>query len=369
MNNGISIYAGLNTSVDENISLIENAATLGFSRIFTSVNIPETDSDGSDFAIILATAISNGFEVILDISPQTLTTFDFALDFDEITPRLDDGFNPMQIAALSHIRRIMLNASTVTKDLLLNLVELNADFNNISALHNFYPQIYSGLDVDYFKAQNQLLHDFGIQVGAFTQSLYGRRRPPLSEGLPTVELTRNFSTDFSAKFLHALGADFIIISDSLPTLEECTAVANLSKDVITLNAEFSISGDLQTAVKEYLSKTFITRQELSPYIIRAANSRLSSHSSHLQSSQSSQHSSQTSQSFTSELITDDYPVRKFGDITINNSQFGRYAGEVQIVKSDIPADPRVTTVAHVTNPDFLLIEYIGSNQAFAFTFN
>ena len=245
MQNGISVYAGLNTSTEENIALIETAASLGLTRIFTSVTIPEANSteNSTEFATILATAIANGFEVILDITPETLSTFDFALDFEEITPRLDDGFNPMQIAALSHIRRVMLNASTVNKTLLLALVDLNADFNNISALHNFYPQIYSGLDINYFKAQNQLLHNFGIKTGAFAASLNGRRRPPLMEGLPTIEFTRNFPTDFTARYLQMLDTDFVIISDSLPTQEECSAVATLNDDIIALNANLMIEDE------------------------------------------------------------------------------------------------------------------------------
>ena len=59
---------------------------------------------------------------------------------------------------------------------------------------------------------------------------------------------------------------------------------------------------------------------------------------------------------------------KLGDITINNSEFGRYAGEVQVAKIDLPADSRVNTVARITDTDILLLEYIGSNQAFTFRF-
>lgn len=352
MQNGISVYAGLNTSIEENIALIETAASLGLTRIFTSVTIPEANStEGSnEFATILATGIANGFEIILDITPETLSTFDFALDFEEITPRLDDGFNPMQIAALSHIRRIMLNASTVNKALLVALIDLNADFSNISALHNFYPQLYTGLDISYYKAQNQLLHNFGISTGAFAASLNGRRRPPLMEGLPTIEFTRNFPTDFTARYLQALGTDFVIISDSLPTQEECTTIATLNSDTIVLEASITIDDKLlQPQIVSYLSKTFVARTEISPCIIRAANSRDSKNS------------------ITTKLINNLTP-RKPGDITINNTNFGRYAGEVQVVKLDLPADPRVNTVAQVTNLDTMLLESIGSNQAFTIRF-
>ena len=345
MENGISIYSGLNCSLEENIALIETAVSLGLKRLFTSVTIPEADSDYSaDFAVILATALENDFDIIIDVTPETISTFDFALDFEQIIPRLDDGFNPMQIAALSQTRRIMLNASTASENLLLTLVDLKADFNNISALHNYYPQIYSGLDITYFKTQNQLLHKFGITTGAFAASLNGRRRLPFFEGLPTVELTRNFSTDFSARYLSALGTDFIIISDSLPTYEECKAVANIDRDVIVLQASLT---DNALTIVEHLKKIFVSRPEISPCIIRAANSR--------------------NPNLTVEPNNNPQP-RKIGDITVNNYNFGRYMGEVQIVKIDLPPDFRVNTVGQVINPDSFFIEYLHSGQAFAFNF-
>ena len=345
MQNGISVYAGLDCSIEENLNLLETAISLGLRRIFTSVAIPEANQNyDTEFATILATAIENNLEIILDITPETISTFDFALDFEQITPRLDDGFNPMQIAALSHIRRIMLNASTVDENLLMELIELKADFSNISALHNFYPQVYSGLDITYFRSQNQLLHKFGIPTGAFAASLNGRRRAPLAEGLPTVEFTRNFPTNFTARYLSALGTDFIIISDSLPTYEECAAIANIKHDEITLHANLLSNDPISTKL---LSKTFIARPEISPCIIRAANSR-------------------SPKNF---IEPDNNPKsRKPGDITINNANFRRYMGEVQIVKMDLPADLRVNTVAKIADIDLLLLECLNSNQAFAFRF-
>ncbi|MBQ3452129.1 MAG: DUF871 family protein [Selenomonadaceae bacterium] len=44
MENGISIYAGLDYDSAENLSLIETAAALGFKRLFTSAQIPEADN-------------------------------------------------------------------------------------------------------------------------------------------------------------------------------------------------------------------------------------------------------------------------------------------------------------------------------------
>ena len=43
MKNGIAIYPGLDNTKEENIALIEAAAKAGLTRLFTSLQIPETD--------------------------------------------------------------------------------------------------------------------------------------------------------------------------------------------------------------------------------------------------------------------------------------------------------------------------------------
>ena len=350
MDNGISVYSGLNCSLEENLKLIETAATLGLRRLFTSVLIPEAGSSNlqTEFATVLIAAVECDLEVIVDVTPETISDFDFALDFEQITPRLDDGFNPRQIAALSHIRRIMLNASTITEELLITLADLEADFSNISALHNYYPHIHTGLDANYFQRQNRLLKAFDITVGAFAASLDGRRRPPFMEGLPTVEITRNFSTDLTARYLTALGADFVIISDSLPTLEECSSLTDLTADEVVLQARI-ITTD--TASLELLSQRFQTRQELSPAVIRAANGRTLIKKLGLI------------------INPDNTPQpRDCGSITIDNSNFGRYMGEVQIMKSTLLPDPRANVVAQIPEADLPLLDILTSSKKFRFRF-
>ena len=42
MENGISLYPGLDNTPDENLALLERAAQAGIRRVFTSLHIPET---------------------------------------------------------------------------------------------------------------------------------------------------------------------------------------------------------------------------------------------------------------------------------------------------------------------------------------
>ncbi|MBO4779839.1 MAG: DUF871 domain-containing protein [Selenomonadaceae bacterium] len=347
MQNGISIYAGLDYDAEENLALIEEAADLGFKRLFTSVQIPEAadaETFQDDFADILTTATLNGFEIILDVNADNFAQY----DLDGITLRLDDGFTAEQIAELSHRRKIQLNASTVTEEFLDKLLDLGANFDNIAALHNFYPHPWTGLDTYYFDNQNRILHDFGIKVGAFVPSKDGKRRLPLREGLPTLEDCRNFSTDLSARFLIALDTDFIIIGDGQPTPDELQAVAALKADEIIFHAQL-LSNDLITT--EILSRTFTRRADVAKSVIRAVEGRR-----YLQE--------------VGETIFPAEPKieRSFGDVTIDNESFGRYAGEVQIVQDVLPADGRVNIAAHILDEEIFLTGYLKPRRRFSFKF-
>ena len=347
MQNGISIYAGLDCGSEENLSLIESAAALGFKRLFTSAQIPEAvDAENffDDLTDIMTTAVTNGFEIILDVNAENFSQY----NIDGITLRLDDGFTPKKVAEISRERKIQLNASTVTEKFLDELLELKANFDNITALHNFYPHPWTGLDTYFFNNQNQILHDFGISVGAFVPSKDGKRRLPLREGLPTLEDCRNFSTDLSARFLAALDTDFIIIGDGAPTQEELQAVAAIQDDEIIFRAQL-LSNDLTTA--EILSRKFTRRADVAKSVIRGVEGR----------------------QYLKELggtIPPEEPAieRSFGDVTIDNENFGRYAGEVQIIQDVLPADGRVNIAAHILDEEIFLTGYLKPRRKFSFKF-
>lgn len=348
MENGISIYAGLGYKQKENIELIKFAAKNGMKRLFTSTQIPESSADGdnffNDFAEIITAAATNDFEIILDVNPDNIEEFNVS----GLTLRLDDGFSVEEIVELSKTSKIQLNASTVTNEFLTILLNLNANFQNISALHNFYPHVLTGLDTYFFINQNKMLHDFGINAGAFVPSLKGKRRAPLFEGLPTLEDCRNFSTDLSARFLAALGTDFIIIGDGLPAEEEVTAVASAKENEVVISAKL-LTEDLTTI--ELLKNTFTRRPDISKSVIRAVEGR--------------KFLKQIGGTIEPENYSEE---RNFGAITVDNRTFGRYAGEVQIVEDILPVDSRVNIVARIIDEEIFLADYIKPNQKFSFRF-
>ena len=123
MDNGISLYPGLDNTPAENLALLEEAAHDGIRRIFTSLHIPETDVSAlkQEIGTLLQAARRHGMEVISDVSPATCQLLDLP-DFNPTsfrmlgitTLRLDYGFSAEEIARLTHRSKSTVSA-LVTK--------------------------------------------------------------------------------------------------------------------------------------------------------------------------------------------------------------------------------------------------------------
>ena len=60
-------------------------------------------------------------------------------------------------------------------------------------------------------------------------------------------------------------------------------------------------------------------------------------------------------------------ARSIGTVTIDNADYGRYMGELQIDLCPLPADPRVNVVAQVCEADLALLPY-AADPAYQFEF-
>lgn len=355
MENGISIYPGLDNSLEENLALIDLAASCGIQRIFTSLHIPETNVEAlkKELGTLMQAAQKHHMEIISDISPRTLDMLGIpemnlsAFRMRGIhTLRLDDGYNAREIAKLSQNKqgmRIQLNASTMTGHFLTGLLQAKTDFRNVDALHNFYPRPGTGLSEETLVRKTIMLHKAGIRVGAFVPSLK-KKRSPLYDGLPTLEDHRELDVALAARHLVALGIDSVFIGDNLPDKEELQSLADLREDQVTVKAKMLTRDPVQ---QELLEHTFTARVDEARDAIRAQESR-----------------GLVSGPIYPEIIEE----RKPGDITIDNENYLRYMGELEIIKTPQPADKRVNLAARVLPEENFLLDYITPGRKFSFLF-
>ena len=358
MKTGISLYPGLGRSCADELALLEEAAAMGITRVFTSLHIPESDTDvlSMELQEILSVARHHHFDVIADVSPKTQEllnlpslTPEHLLSLGITTVRFDYGFDVRKIALFSHMMKVQLNASTLRPEGLAALQEAGADFNHIDSLHNFYPRPHTGLGEDYVQKQTQWLQNQGISVGLFIPSQAGRRLP-LREGLPTLEDDRNRTVDLAARHAQAMGADTVYIGDSAPSQEELTALSHAGREEkgrIVLKARL-LSHD--PFLQDLLSQPMTARLDPAQDVIRAAESR-SRLQGHIISGDE----------------TADQPV-SYGDITVDNEGYGRYMGEVQISLKSYPGGPNCNRAAYILPEEQFLIPYITPGRAFRLEF-
>lgn len=350
MENGISIYLGLDNTIEENLQLIKTAHKYGIKRIFTSLHIPETNVNllQEQLQIVLKTANQYGMEVISDVSPNTLSLLNLdKLDIDKLqemgisTIRLDFGYSEKDIAALSKLIKIQFNASTLTKEFIDELKFYHTDFNCIDALHNFYPREGTGLDETFLLKKNELLHMYGVQTAAFVPS-YNRARSPLKKGLPTLEIHRYKPLSMAINHLSLLKVDSVFIGDSLPTKEELKTLSALTKDYVTIRAKCLTQNQF---IKDLLAKNvFTTRQDAAFMAIRTQESRLLCKN---------------------EKIYPEYiSNRDVGMITMDNINSGRYMGELQIILKEQKQYKAVNIIGKILDSDMILLKYLKPGSKF-----
>ncbi|MDQ0150834.1 DUF871 domain-containing protein [Eubacterium multiforme] len=355
MSLGISVYFGLDNSKEENMKLLNKAYKLGYKRIFTSLQVPEADYTvlKSEVGEFLKQAKEYNMDIISDISPNTFKLLD--LENKDIyglyklgikTIRIDYGYNEEDIANMSkneHGINIQINASTLTSSFLDNLERYNADFCKIDALHNFYPRRGTGISKEYMIKVNSILNKRNIKVCAFVQS-NSRKRSPLKEGLPTLEDHRDLNVEVAANELYALGCNDIFIGDSLPSDDELMKLTKVNKDEVVLRIEVFTKSEVCLRL---LKNKYTARVDEARDAIRAQESRTLLGKNDIIEPEISN-------------------IREIGYITIDNRQYLRYMGELQIIKQKSSKDDRINIVARVIEEDLCLLKYIKGGKRFSF---
>lgn len=354
MSFGFSVYFGLDNTKEENMSLLKDAYELGFKRVFTSLHIPEANYDvlKSEISDFLALARQYDLDIISDISPNTFKLLDLEdmdlkglRDMGVKTIRIDFGYDEESIASMTNNEygiKIQLNASTVTSSFLEKLDKYSPNYNNIDALHNFYPRVGTGISEECMVEKNKLLHERNIKVGAFVQSNH-RKRSPLKDGLPTLEDHRDIKVRQAANHLFAIGNEDVFIGDSFPSKKELKDLATLKCDCVELRINLHVKDEV---CERLLKKTYTSRADEARDAIRASESRLI-----------------LNEDIIKAINTVD---KNYGDVCIDNEGYKRYMGELQILKTNQKADMRTNKVASIIQSDIYLLKYIINEKKFYF---
>lgn len=318
---GASIYVGLDEyPLSKNLEYLDMLKENGIDRVFISAHIPEMKpSFKQELEEVCSYADSLGIKIIMDVSKPMMNSFKMPKVY---SLRLDYGFSDEEILELSKSKDFFIefNASTITENKIIRLKNIGVDFSKVRISHNFYPKKYTGLDRNEVIKRNNIFKKYGIKVMLYIPS-NNEHRPPMYEGLPTIEAHRSLRMEAILSEIRSLGIDEVFIGDSYASKEELQMIKNFDYETITI--PIIINDDLSNEEITLLEKTHYNRID-QPIYFKRSSCRIDG------------------------VIKPHNQIeRKTGYITIDNSLFKRYQGEVCIMTKDLEKDERVNVVGKI----------------------
>lgn len=313
--------------------------------VFLSLHISEEfNDDYCQRAETICHQLSdNGFRIITDVSTKTSAQFGEP-DLIRLAKRLriwalriDYGFSREEIQAMAEQMPIVLNASTTSYE---DALRISMSGQQVFALHNFYPRPETGLDTELLLDTTRTLQTAGLKVQAFIPG-DTQKRGPIFEGLPTLEAHRGALP--SAAFIDLtlrFGIDDIFLADPGISEAEQERISRFCKEDI-----ISVPATLQSAYESLYDQVFTCRADSPKWLIRFTESRM--------------------YACVGKPVAPNHCIqRDRGSITIDNLEYGRYTGEIQMIRSPLKADHRVNVIGTVPQNAWLLMDRIRGGQKF-----
>jgi hypothetical protein len=353
---GISIYPE-KASFEENLSYLKLAHKYGFTRVFTCLLSVAGDKEKivNEFKEIIGEANKLGMEIIADVSPRVFG--ELGINYNNLTffaelkvygIRLDMGFSGLEESLMTFNPfnlKIEINMSSGTR-YIENIMSYRPNLDNILASHNFYPHRYSGLSYEHFIKCSKQFKELGIRTAAFISSNAASFGPwPVNEGLCTLEMHRDLLITAQAKHLWATNLiNDIIIANCFASEEELKALGELNRDILSFEVEL-VDNIPEVERKIVLEELHFNRGDVSDYLIRSTQSRVK-YKGH-------------------EFVSFNTPDIKRGDILIDTSLYGHYAGELQLARKDMKNSGKTNVVGRINEEEHFLLDYIEPWQKFS----
>lgn len=356
---GISIYPE-KSSKEEVFAYIDKAAAAGFSRIFSCLLSVTEDKEiiKQNFIDINRYAKERGFEIIVDVSPRVFHELGISYQdlsfFQEIGAdgvRLDAGYSGSEESIMTFNPQGLMIEINMSNDThyIDTIMDYMPDTYHLIGCHNFYPHNYSGLDLEHFQKCTDHFKKYGLRTAAFiTSQVAGSFGPwPVTDGLPTLEMHRHLPLYLQLEhYLVMNQIDDIIISNCFPSDEELASVTGLRLDMPTFHVE--LVPQLPKIERSIvLDELHFNRGDVSVNFLRSTQSRVKYKGHQF-------------------AIFNAPEIIRRGDVIIESSEYGHYAGELQIAKSDMKNSGKTNVVGHIPEAEHFLLDLIRPWQKFCF---
>ncbi|WP_025950834.1 MupG family TIM beta-alpha barrel fold protein [Geobacillus thermocatenulatus] len=328
------------------------AVSLGARELFTSLHLLKGKELGEQEKLkwIGRFARRYGVGVVADATPAVLSYLSASPDVAKalrewgmVGLRLDDGFSWDETVQLSKQMKVVLNASTITEREIQELTLRKIDWAGVEAWHNFYPRPETGLSGDTLMKQNRMLRQFGIaSIGAFVPG-NAQKRGPLCKGLPTLEDHREADPVYAyIELIETYKVEKVFVGDLSVSDDVLRRMVWVPQEIIPIRYQPIVSARWLSLVET----VHTNRRDAARDVIRSAESRRTF-------------------AWPQEALHPIEPApRPIGSVTIDNERYGRYAGELQITLTDLPADDNVNVIGRVISEDVPLLRHIQGGRPF-----
>lgn len=317
--------------------VLSNVEVYGENLLYTSLHIPE--AIGINDYLIKLKKIHNlkGFNFFADISPYTLKILNLNLETVKNLKgygikglRIDFGFNTDEILKIAKAGfKIAINASIVDEFFISKLKNIE-----LIAWHNYYPRPETGITKKFFLVQNMLFEKYNIPIYVF---IPGEKflRAPLGLGLPTLENQRYLNNYINYIEMYSMNPSMkIVLSEGTPYEIHMKWIKDFEVNSV-LTVPISL---VDKNILAYLeSRVFDIRVERTEYSWRLEGTRNNG----------------------VELENVIHGTKRFkGSLQMDNELYGRYMGEIHIMKKDLKLHPGVIRIAEIPNSYIKLVDHM-----------
>lgn len=319
---------------------------------FVSLHMPESQNLRLFLAELAQLHQVQQCQFYADISLHTLSMLTLSIDdlsslrqVGIIGLRLDYGFSDAQIQQIRQQGfEMAINASTMTPAWLDSFSQTQTEPEKTwLAWHNFYPRPETGLSAAYFRHQNALARKHNLPIYAFIPGEQNWRAP-LHFGLPTLETHRQTSAylNYLSLKIH-YGVPHIVIAEGTLSPQHLTWILRYEREGIVTIPVTHLRHDVWQAL---VGKTFYIRQEESDLSWRLEGSR--------------------GLPKVDVSVPENAGVRRRGSLQMDSLAYGRYAGEIHLIKQTSPPDARVVPIGDIAPAYQNILECLSHRPAVQF---
>ncbi|MDR3265709.1 MAG: MupG family TIM beta-alpha barrel fold protein [Synergistaceae bacterium] len=311
--------------------------------VFTSFQIPEEAGSAfrNDAHKMMKFLQERNFNVIASVSPKSLEFFgegdlvEFALGMGIRRIRFDCGFSVEEMTSVAAVIPATVNASVIDLESAIRIQK--ASPYELYAIHNFYPRPETGLDRDYFERTTKRLQGQGIKVMAFFPG-DTEMRGPVFEGLPTLEPHRSAPPYVACmELLARYGLNGAIVGDMGLSERQSSLIFDTLKD-----GEIRLPCALDDDA--LYDRPFTVRVDSPAGVLRLAGSR------------------ECASAENAPVEPKSTIQRDRGCVTMDNSLYARYHGEIQVIRHSLPADRRVNVIGSIDARCVSLLESVQNGR-------